>query len=276
MWSSWCAHAGPGDRMEPSSSPVHFRNQTIAQRSLAGASQVGDDYAAAVGLVLCIIAAHSTSGSVVFKRPRGEKDGETRVSMACGRTWSKHALRAAGLAALLCTFVSADASSPAPNSSKSSKKPVTHKSSSAAHHSSSSTARSATSSKSKKSSTHAGAHKGKKSRKTAHRGQEKIDGDRTVQIQQALIKQHYLSDAASGKWDASTEDALRRYQADNGWQNKTVPDSRALIKLGLGPSHDHLLNPESAMTTAPEPRSSGAGKSAPGPAAPAPVPNQPN
>ena len=45
---------------------------------------------------------------------------------------------------------------------------------------------------------------------------------------------------------------MRRYQADHGWQSKTVPDSRALISLGLGPSHDHLLNPESAMTTGPE------------------------
>lgn len=58
-----------------------------------------------------------------------------------------------------------------------------------------------------------------------------------------------MTGEATGKWDAPTEDALRRFQADNGWQNKTVPDSRALIKLGLGPSHDHLLNPESAMTT---------------------------
>ena len=200
--------------------------------------------------------------------------------MACRRAWPKHALRAAGLAALLCTFVFADASSPAPASSKPSKTPVTRKSSSVAHpssqHSSNTTARSATSTKSKKLSTHAAAHKGKKSRKTSHRGQQKIDGDRTLQIQQALIKQHYLSGEASGKWDASTEDALRRYQGDNGWQNKTVPDSRALIKLGLGPSHDHLLNPESAMTTAPEPHSSAVGKPASGPTAPASVPNQPN
>jgi len=56
---------------------------------------------------------------------------------------------------------------------------------------------------------------------------------------------------ASGKWDDATQAALRRYQADQGWQSKTVPDSRALIKLGLGPNPDHLLNPESAMTTAP-------------------------
>lgn len=94
--------------------------------------------------------------------------------------------------------------------------------------------------------------RGKKSKKTAKRGQEKIDSDRTQQIQEALIKQHYLSGDPTGKWDPATEDALRKFQADNGWQNKTVPDSRALIKLGLGPSHDHLLNPESAMTTAPE------------------------
>ena len=45
---------------------------------------------------------------------------------------------------------------------------------------------------------------------------------------------------------------MQRYQADNGWQSKSVPDSRALIKLGLGPNHDHLLNPESAMTSQPE------------------------
>lgn len=77
----------------------------------------------------------------------------------------------------------------------------------------------------------------------------------------------------TGKWDATTEDALRRYQADNGWQNKTVPDSRALIKLGLGPNHDHLLNPESAMTTMPQtPRPTATPSTSP---APAGSPNQP-
>jgi hypothetical protein len=47
---------------------------------------------------------------------------------------------------------------------------------------------------------------------------------------------------------------MQKYQADHGWQSKQVPDSRALIKLGLGPDHEHLLNPESAMTTQPEAR----------------------
>jgi hypothetical protein len=91
----------------------------------------------------------------------------------------------------------------------------------------------------------------RKNKKTA-RGQQKIDSDRAQEIQEALIREHYLSGEASGKWNQASEDAMRRYQADHGWQIKTVPDSRALIGLGLGPSKDHLLNPESAMTTGPD------------------------
>ena len=84
------------------------------------------------------------------------------------------------------------------------------------------------------------------------RGQQKIDSERAQAIQEELIREHYLSGEATGTWNQSSEEAMRRYQADNGWQSKTVPDSRALIKLGLGPSKDHLLNPESAMTTGPD------------------------
>ncbi len=116
-----------------------------------------------------------------------------------------------------------------------------------------------------KSTTSAAPHKGKSKqassrrtgkRRTVARGQQKIDPQRAQAIQQALIREHYLSGVAAGTWNQASEDAMRRYQADHGWQSKTVPDSRALISLGLGPSHDHLLNPESAMTTGPEsPRS---------------------
>lgn len=91
-----------------------------------------------------------------------------------------------------------------------------------------------------------------KRRKKKVRGQQKIDAERAQSIQEALIREHYLRGEATGKWDQASEEAIRRYQKDNGWQNKTVPDSRALIKLGLGPSKDHLLNPESAMTTVPD------------------------
>lgn len=101
--------------------------------------------------------------------------------------------------------------------------------------------------------------KSKKSRKSAssRRGQQKIDPTRSREIQEALIREHYLDGVASGTWDAKSQSAMQRYQADNGWQSKVVPDARALIKMGLGPDREHLLNPESAMTSQPEvPRTS--------------------
>jgi len=84
-------------------------------------------------------------------------------------------------------------------------------------------------------------------------GQQKIDSARAREIQEALIREHYLDGEASGDWDASTQKAMERFQADQGWQTVVVPDSRALIKLGLGPDHEHLLNPQTAMTSLPEP-----------------------
>ena len=98
---------------------------------------------------------------------------------------------------------------------------------------------------------HAVASKSKRTSRRRPRGQQKIDAERVQAIQEALIREHYLTGAPTGTWNQASEDAMRRYQADHGWQSKTVPDSRALITLGLGPSHDHLLNPESAMTTGP-------------------------
>jgi len=69
------------------------------------------------------------------------------------------------------------------------------------------------------------------------RGQRGIDSDRAREIQEALIRQNYLTGAPTGEWDTATENAMQKYQAANGWQTKLTPDSRALIKLGLGPDH---------------------------------------
>jgi hypothetical protein len=63
-----------------------------------------------------------------------------------------------------------------------------------------------------------------------------IDPERATQIQTALIKAGYLTGTPSGTWDAQTQGAMEKLQADNGWQTKLVPDSRAIIKLGLGSS----------------------------------------
>lgn len=140
---------------------------------------------------------------------------------------------ASALCGLLCVAASADATTPpkkkttktsSASSSKSSSKSTAHKK------------RPRTKSKGKSSKT---------------RGQKAIESERAQQIQEALIREHYMEGQPSGKMDEATQAALRRYQADQGWQSKSVPDSRALIKLGLGPNHDHLLNPETAMTTTP-------------------------
>jgi hypothetical protein len=118
--------------------------------------------------------------------------------------------------------------------------------------------------------------KGKKSRKASwRRSQQKIAPPRAREIQEALVREHYLNSTPSGKWDDASQKAMERYQADNGWQSKTVPDSRALIKLGLGPDHEHLLNPESAMTAVPQEPKPAAAKPAVTPASVDPPASKP-
>lgn len=62
-----------------------------------------------------------------------------------------------------------------------------------------------------------------------------MDSDRATQIQSALIREGYLNGEPTGMWDNESAAAMQKLQSDNGWQTKIVPDSRALIKLGLGP-----------------------------------------
>lgn len=80
-------------------------------------------------------------------------------------------------------------------------------------------------------------------------GQRGIDDSRATQLQAALVKAGYMTGEPSGHWDAATESAMMKLQSDNGWQTKLVPDSRAIIKLGLGPN--------SASAAAPAPFSAG-------------------
>jgi hypothetical protein len=99
--------------------------------------------------------------------------------------------------------------------------------------------------------------KGHKTRKRISsrrvRGQQVIDSERAMQIQQALIREHYLSGDASGSWDASSIAAMRKYQNDQGWQTKLMPDSRALKKLGLGPDYSSAINAKDSSFAAPAP-----------------------
>jgi hypothetical protein len=92
--------------------------------------------------------------------------------------------------------------------------------------------------------THSNRHAPAPKAKKTH-GQQAIDTERVTAIQAALIREHYLSGDPSSKWDGETQAAMLKFQADQGWQTKLTPDSRALIKLGLGPNHSGAINASS-------------------------------
>jgi hypothetical protein len=153
------------------------------------------------------------------------------------------------LGCVLAPAARARQDSTSPSTAQSTTKKSSATTSATTHHSTKSTSGAKSASTTKTSSKK---HSSKK-KPTRARGQQKIDSDRAQEIQKALVREHYLNESQTAAgWNQASEDAMRKYQADHGWQSKTVPDSRALISLGLGPSKDHLLNPESAMTTVPE------------------------
>jgi peptidoglycan hydrolase-like protein with peptidoglycan-binding domain len=85
------------------------------------------------------------------------------------------------------------------------------------------------------------------------RGQQAIEPERVTEIQSALIRQHYLSKDADGRWDTVTEAAMQKYQADHGWQTRLMPDSRAIKALGLGPDYSNAINAKAASFGPPPP-----------------------
>jgi len=142
------------------------------------------------------------------------------------------------LTALL--LLASAASAATTTSSRSGQKKATSKSSSKSSAQASKSAKARKPGKKKKTSSR---------RNWKRRGQQAIKPERTREIQAALIREKYLTGEPSGQWDERTKKAMAQYQAAHGWQSKRLPDSRALIQLGLGPNHDGLLNPESVAST---------------------------
>jgi hypothetical protein len=98
---------------------------------------------------------------------------------------------------------------------------------------------------------HRSHHKASKSHRL--HGQKAIDPARVTEIQQALIREHYLTGEATGTWDATTQSAMQKYQSDQGWQTRLMPDSRALKKLGLGPDYSEAINAKNTSFADPPP-----------------------
>ena len=60
--------------------------------------------------------------------------------------------------------------------------------------------------------------------------------DRYREIQEALASKGYLKSTPTGSWDADSQDALKRFQADQKIEQTGKLNSLSLIALGLGPA----------------------------------------
>ena len=76
--------------------------------------------------------------------------------------------------------------------------------------------------------------------------------ERYKQIQQALSSKGYLSpEQATGKWDDTSTEALRKFQADQNLDANGKINSLSLIALGLGPQREVAAKPAAPAPTTP-------------------------
>ena len=73
----------------------------------------------------------------------------------------------------------------------------------------------------------------KKSRRR-DRGQKTPAPERISEIQQALAKDGSFAGTPNGKWDASTVDAMKKFQESHGLNPSGKLDAKTLQQLGLG------------------------------------------
>ncbi len=67
-----------------------------------------------------------------------------------------------------------------------------------------------------------------------NRGQKAPTRDRVSEIQQALAREGAYSGEPTGKWDAGTVEAMKRFQSSQGLNPTGKLDALSLHKLGLG------------------------------------------
>lgn len=88
-------------------------------------------------------------------------------------------------------------------------------------------------------------HHAKSTKKTTRRerGQKAPAPERISEIQAALAKDGSFSGKPSGKWDASTVDATKKFQEAHGLNPSGKLDAKTLQKLGLGSQTAGLAPP---------------------------------
>lgn len=89
------------------------------------------------------------------------------------------------------------------------------------------------------------AHHGKTTKRTSarERGQKAPTPDRISEIQTALSKDGSFGGSPNGKWDASTVEAMKKFQQAHGLSPTGKLDAKTLQKLGLGSQTAGLAPP---------------------------------
>src|SRR5579864_2772462 len=98
----------------------------------------------------------------------------------------------------------------------------------------------------------AGKSRGKKSTRHSsrrERGQKAPAPERISEIQQALAKDGSFRGTSNGKWDDSTVEAMKKFQAGHGLNPSGKLDAQTLQKLGLGSQTAGVAAPMPPVTS---------------------------
>jgi peptidoglycan hydrolase-like protein with peptidoglycan-binding domain len=93
------------------------------------------------------------------------------------------------------------------------------------------------------------AKKTSKHSKRRERGQKAPTPDRITEIQQALAKDGSFTGTPNGKWNDSTVEAMKKFQAGHGLNPSGKLDALTLQKLGLGSQTAGVAAPLPPVTT---------------------------
>jgi peptidoglycan hydrolase-like protein with peptidoglycan-binding domain len=104
----------------------------------------------------------------------------------------------------------------------------------------------ATAKKKAKSSSSSGSGKSKKSSRR-QAGQKAPTALRISEIQQALAKNGAYTGTPNGKWDASTIEAMKKFQGAHGLNPSGKLDAKTLQQLGLGSQTAGIAPPTPAI-----------------------------
>jgi peptidoglycan hydrolase-like protein with peptidoglycan-binding domain len=100
----------------------------------------------------------------------------------------------------------------------------------------------------KKAKTSSSSHKGKSAKSSRRQvGQKVPTPQRISEIQQALAKNGAYAGAPNGKWDASTVEAMKKFQGAHGLTPSGKLDAKTLQQLGLGSQTAGIAPPTPAV-----------------------------